>query len=162
MLSFIVRSDLPVSFVGPGQVVPDHVRALQAKHPSGWKSVMSQQYNAASRSTGHMWTRRQRRRKRKRHRGSGQTYSFPFPCPSHLLFPISIVIDITSIRVQYSRSSGKNVMKSGFATFRVSSKWPEERCLLQRRCCAEGWIKLDFFQPTVSADKLKYMFYHFN
>ena len=53
-------------------------------------------------------------------------------------------------------------MKSGFATFRVSSKWPEERCLLQRRCCAEGWIKLDFFQPTVSADKLKYMFYHFN
>ena len=151
-----------VSFVGPGQVVPDHVRALQAKHPSGWKSVMSQQYNAASRSTGHMWTRRQRRRKSKRHRGPGQTYSFPFPCPSHLLFPISIVIDITSIRVQYSWSSGKNVMKSGFATFRVSSKWPEERCLLQRRCCAEGWIKLDFFQPTVSADKLKYMFYHFN
>ena len=43
------------SFVGPvEQVVPDHVRALQAKHPSGWKSVMSQQYNAASRSTGHM------------------------------------------------------------------------------------------------------------
>ena len=42
------------SFVGPGQVVPDHVRALQAKHPSGWKSVMSQQYNAASRSPGHM------------------------------------------------------------------------------------------------------------
>jgi hypothetical protein len=42
------------SFLGPGQVVPDHVRALQAKHPSGWKSVMSQQYNAASRSTGHL------------------------------------------------------------------------------------------------------------